>query len=195
MLRARRRRERVLPGLARLRWCWLRNAHVGPGHASHLGDGIVRQIDRRVRLADRFLVRPGHEAEGLALLQIHVRGVTERAEALGGLLERVELLEELLLAELLLREAAFGLVVGVDEVFHVDAPVSSIVVHCRSSYRVYTQLNSRIGVFGPAASFLLDPIARTSRRGCAAHAARMRSCKSLRMASHRRSPSLLRSVC
>src|SRR5262245_51727970 len=166
MLRARRRRERVLPGLARLRGCRLRNAHVGSGHASHLGDGIVRQIDRRVRLADRLLVRPGHEAEGLALLQIHVRGVTERAKALGGLLERVELLEELLLAEFLLREAALGLVVGVDEVFHVDAPVLSIVVHCRLAYRVYTRLSLRFcSLWDRTASFLLVTIVMTSRRG------------------------------
>src|SRR5262245_11861803 len=164
MLRARRRRERVLPGLARLRGCRLRNAHVGSGHASHLGDGIVRQVDRRVRLADRLLVRPGHEAEGLALLQIHVRGVTERAKALGGLVERVELLEELLLAEFLLREAALGLVVGVDEVFHLDAPVLSMLW----GYRVYTRLSLRFdSLLDRAASFLLVAMVMTSRRGAA----------------------------
>jgi len=74
------------------------------------------QVDRRVGLADGFLVRPGHEAKGLAILQIHMRGVTKNAKLLGCLLERGELVKELLLSELLLREAAFVLVVGVDEV-------------------------------------------------------------------------------
>src|SRR6516225_8021157 len=106
----------------------LRNAHVGAGHAPYLRDRVVWQIDRRMCFADGVLVRPGHEAEGLAVLQIHMRGVTKNAKLLGGLLERGELIEELLLGELLLWETAFVLVVGVDEVFHVDAPVAWIAV-------------------------------------------------------------------
>src|SRR5262245_65523131 len=74
-------------------------------------------------LADRLLIRPGHEAEGLAVLQIHMCGMTKNAKLRGRLFERGELVEELLLGELLLREAAFVLVVGVDEVLHVGAPV------------------------------------------------------------------------
>jgi len=38
-----------------------------------------------VRLADRLLVRSGQEAEGLAVLQIHMRGVSESAEPMGSL--------------------------------------------------------------------------------------------------------------
>src|SRR5262249_918302 len=42
--------------------------HVGTGHESHLGDRIVRQIDRGMCLADGFLVRARHEAERLPFL-------------------------------------------------------------------------------------------------------------------------------
>src|SRR5262245_44719092 len=47
-----------------------------------------------------------------------MRRVTDDAELARGLLERVELREELLLGELLRRKAALALVVGVDEVLH-----------------------------------------------------------------------------
>src|SRR6516225_7046396 len=39
-----------------------------PVNASHLGDRVVRQIDRRMCLADGFLVRAGHEAERFPFL-------------------------------------------------------------------------------------------------------------------------------
>jgi hypothetical protein len=74
-------------------------------------------------LADRFLVWAGHEAEGLAFPQIHMRGVTESAELFGGFLERVELLEKLFFVEFLRRETAFVLVVCIYEVPHGDAPI------------------------------------------------------------------------
>src|SRR5215470_17861505 len=69
--------ERALPRLPPLRLRCLRNAHVGTGHAPDLGDGVVWQVDRSMGLADRLLIRPGHEAEGLAVLQIHMCGVTK----------------------------------------------------------------------------------------------------------------------
>ena len=68
-------------------------------------------------LADGLLVGAGHETERLAFLQVHVRGMTEHAELMRSLLERRELIEELLFGELLGWEAAFALVVGADEVF------------------------------------------------------------------------------
>jgi hypothetical protein len=77
-------------------------------------------------LADRFLVWAGHEAESLAVPQIHVCGVTENPELLGGFLERGELLEELFLSEFPRWETAFALVVSVDEIFHVDAPFAPL---------------------------------------------------------------------
>src|SRR5215831_8765020 len=54
--------------LAHLRFRWLRDAHVGAGHTSHLGDRVVRQIDRCMCLADGFRVWAGHEAECLSFL-------------------------------------------------------------------------------------------------------------------------------
>ena len=59
----------------------------------------IWQVDRRVGLADRVLVRAGHEAEGFAVLQIHMRGMPENVELLGGLLQRIEIGEELLFGE------------------------------------------------------------------------------------------------
>ena len=118
-----RRNYRPLPRWPALPWLWLglgrRRAHVGAGHASHLGDGVIGQVDRRMRLADRFFVRTGHEAESLAVLQIDMRSMAENAELLGGRLERGELLVELLFRQHLRRESALALVVGVDEVLHV----------------------------------------------------------------------------
>src|SRR5690349_13280313 len=112
-------RQLELAGLAFLLLRGLRNAHVGTSHALDLGDRVVRKIDRRMRLADSLLVRPGHEAERLAFFQVHVRGMAEGMKLLGRDLERIELGEELFLGELLAGEAAFALVVGVDEVLHV----------------------------------------------------------------------------
>ena len=66
-------------------------------------------------LSDGFLIRAGHEAERLAFLQVHVRGMTEHAELMRSLLKRRELIEELSLGELLGWEATFALVVGIDE--------------------------------------------------------------------------------
>src|SRR6516225_9453627 len=123
----------ALTRLAHLRFHWLRNAHIGAGHTSYLGDGVVRQINRRMCLADGFLVRAGHETERLAFLQVHVRGMTEHAELMCSFLERRELIEELLFGELLGWEATFALVVGVDEVLHVDDSFLSW-------YSVYTLL-------------------------------------------------------
>src|SRR5215472_13183054 len=114
----------ALARLAHLRLRWLRDAHVGAGHTSHLGDRVVRLIDRRMCLADGFLVRAGHEAECLPFLQIHECGMTEHAEVLRSLLERRELVEELLFGEFLRRETAFVFVVRVDEVLHADSPSS-----------------------------------------------------------------------
>src|SRR5262245_4374475 len=54
--------------LAHLRFRWLRDAHVGAGHTSHLGDRVVWQIDRCMCPADGFRVWAGHEAECLAFL-------------------------------------------------------------------------------------------------------------------------------
>lgn len=55
-------------------------AHVGASDALDFGNGVERQIDRFVRLAHRFLVRSGHEAECLALLQIDVSGISADAK-------------------------------------------------------------------------------------------------------------------
>ena len=63
---------------------------------------FVGKVDRRVRLADRFLVRPRHEAKGFALLQVHMRGVAEGAELVGRLVQRVEIVKELLFGQLFL---------------------------------------------------------------------------------------------
>src|SRR6516162_7181601 len=103
----------ALTRLAHLRFHWLRNAHIGAGHTSYLGDGVVRQINRRMCLADGFLVRAGHEAERFAFLEVHVCGMTKHAELLRSLLERRKLIEELLFGELPCREAAFSLDVTV----------------------------------------------------------------------------------
>src|SRR5262249_15782629 len=121
--------------------------------------------------------RAGHEAEGLAVLQAHVRGVTENAELLRRLFERGELLEKLFLGELLLRETAFRLIVGVDEVFHGDAPLA---------------LGDRQWL--PSVPLLRFSDSVRIGTGSDSHAARTRSSRLLRMASQRRSPSFLRSV-
>src|SRR4030095_16748211 len=108
--------------------CW--HAHVGAGNAPDLRNRIERQVDRRMLLPDRLLVRSGHEAERLALFEVHMRGVAERMEFACGAIERIELLEELLFCEHLGRKAAFGLVVGVYEVLHLGISFGL--------YRVYT---------------------------------------------------------
>ena len=46
--------------------------------------------------------------------------MTKHAELLRSLLERRKLIEELLFGELPCREAAFALVMGIDEVLHAD---------------------------------------------------------------------------
>src|SRR5262249_49504297 len=61
--------------------------------------------------------------------EVHVGGVRERVELKPGLLERIEPGKELLFAELLCREAAFRLVVGVHEVFHLK--ISSLRIGAR----------------------------------------------------------------
>src|SRR5262249_32444147 len=117
-----------LPRLALVRFRRLRDAHVGTSHAPHLGNRVVQQIDRRMSFANGLLIWTGHETKGFAVLQIHMRGMTESTELLGGLLKRGELLEELFFSKRLRRETAFGLVVGIHEVLHVDAPVAGVVI-------------------------------------------------------------------
>jgi hypothetical protein len=72
---------------------------------------------------DGFFVRPGHETEGLAFMEVHVRSVPENIELVRGLLECIELGEELPFRELLGREAALALVVGIDEILHRRSPL------------------------------------------------------------------------
>ena len=51
-------------------------------------------------LADGFLIWARREAKGLAVLQIHMRGMTENIKLLGSLFERGKLVEELIFSEL-----------------------------------------------------------------------------------------------
>jgi hypothetical protein len=47
-----------------------------------------------------------------------MRGVAEGAELVGGLVQRIEIVEELLLGQLFFGEAPLGFVMGVNEVLH-----------------------------------------------------------------------------
>jgi hypothetical protein len=69
------------------------------------------------------------EAERLTILEIDVGGVTDHVELFAGLLQRVELIEELLFSQFFLGEAALGLVMGVNEVLHVVLLYTLVVVH------------------------------------------------------------------
>src|SRR5262245_63049766 len=51
-----------------------------------------------------------------------MRGVAEGAELVGGLVQRIEIVEELLFGQLFFGEAPLGLVMGVDEVLHGRSP-------------------------------------------------------------------------
>jgi hypothetical protein len=51
-----------------------------------------------------------------------MRGVAEGAELIGGLVQRIEIVEELLFGQLFFGEAPLGLVMGVDEVLHDRSP-------------------------------------------------------------------------
>ena len=115
----------------------LRNAHIGAAYSFHLSDGIERQIDRSVRLADRLRVRTRHEAEGLTILEIDVGGVTDHMESFAGPLQRVELVEELLFSQFFLGEAAPGLVMGVNEILHVVLLYTLVVVQIHDITNVY----------------------------------------------------------
>jgi hypothetical protein len=53
-------------------------------------------------------------------------GVAEGAELVGRLVQRVEILEELLFGQLFLREAPFGLFMGVDKLLHSCSPWLSV---------------------------------------------------------------------
>src|SRR5574342_100785 len=99
-----------------------RRPHVGAGHAADFRDGVEREVDGRVGFPDGFLVRPGHEAEGFAFAEVDVRGVPDDMELVPGLLECIELREELFFRDLLGREAALGLVVSIHEVLHDPPP-------------------------------------------------------------------------
>ena len=80
----------------------------------------VRTAARAVTRAYDEALRPvGLRATQLAVLEIDVGGVTEHVESSAGLLQRVELVEELLFGQFFLGEAALGLVMGVNEVLHV----------------------------------------------------------------------------
>jgi hypothetical protein len=68
--------------------------------------------------ANGFLIRSGHKAERLALLQIYVRRMTVSVKLLGSLFERVELLKELFFREYLHREATLSFVVSVNKILH-----------------------------------------------------------------------------
>src|SRR5262245_34626741 len=69
-----------------------------------------------------------------------MRGVAEGAELVGGLVQRIEIVEELLFGQFLFGEAPLGLVMGVDEVLHGCSPwlsPSSSSVYARLPADVY----------------------------------------------------------
>src|SRR6516162_1416978 len=115
--------ERLRGGFRRLRG--YRMPQIGARHSLDLGYRIEGQIDRCVRLAHCLFIRPAHQAEGLAFLEVDVCGVGAGAKPWSDFLERIKRREKFRLAELALRKATFGLVVGVDEVLH-GRPLSGI---------------------------------------------------------------------
>ena len=71
---------------------------IGARDSLDLGYRIEGQVDCFVRLGHCLFIRPAHEAEGLALLEIDVSGVGADAKSWSRFLERIELREKFRLA-------------------------------------------------------------------------------------------------
>ena len=97
-----------------------------------------------------------------------MRGVAEGAELVGRLVQRVEIVEELLFRQLFLGEAPFGLVMGVDEVLRGRSPWLTGGRKVVYMHDIGQMCMGSLGYVSP-------PIGDSSRAlGAAHHAARMR---------------------